>query len=650
MKRLTFILIIALFAGYTAWAQQQSITFTWKGSLTAKTVEIQASAGTDNITVNWGNGTDTAQKYSGNGGYLTLTSPAYADTNSYMVSIKANIGTNLTYLDVYNKQLSVLDVSNNTALTTLFCSSNQLTVLDVSTNTALNTLWCHSNQLSTLNVNGATALTQLLCNSNQLTTLDVSNNTALIELSCNFNQLSTLNVNGATALTYLSCHSNQLTALDVSNNTALIELSCNFNQLTALDVNNNTALTYLSCNSNQLTALNVNNNTALTDLYCYSNQLTALDVKNNTALTELHCSYNQLTTLDVNNNTALIYLNCRYNQLPLSQLYPIWKNKGITSYKYLIPQYIYDTLRINTAKDLSAELEFGNPAAQTKFTIVMQDNSSTTGKYTFINGILNFTEAGDYEVTMRNDSVREGTSTTGDPLFVITYYHVLFNNANLISLAVSEGELSPVFDTDILEYTISEPFCTGTEITFTVIAEDSSAAIEGAIANYILSVSDTAFIITVTAEDGITEKEYKINIMVNSVYETAVEASIVQGESYDFFGTTLTTAGEYTHTLQSIHGCDSVIVLTLTVTVSITDLQQQSISIYPNPTSGKLTIHNEQLIIEHITIYDISGKLLETLKGSETFKVLDVSNLANGIYLVKVKTENGETVRKIVKQ
>ena len=56
-----------------------------------------------------------------------------------------------------------------------------------------------------------------------------------------------------------------------------------------------------------------------------------------------------------------------------------------------------------------------------------------------------------------------------------------------------------------------------------------------------------------------------LTLTVNPVYNTPVEAEICEGGSYNFFGQSLTTAGTYTHTLQTVHGCDSVITLTLTV-------------------------------------------------------------------------------------
>ncbi|NOU58518.1 T9SS type A sorting domain-containing protein [Marinifilum caeruleilacunae] len=56
-----------------------------------------------------------------------------------------------------------------------------------------------------------------------------------------------------------------------------------------------------------------------------------------------------------------------------------------------------------------------------------------------------------------------------------------------------------------------------------------------------------------------------LNLKVNPTYQSQLEASICQGESYIFGSQTLTQVGEYTEVLQSINGCDSIVILNLTV-------------------------------------------------------------------------------------
>ena len=134
------------------------------------------------------------------------------------------------------------------SVTSISCNGRGLTSLEgIALFPNLASLDCENNQLTVLDVSRNTALQNLGCSSNQLTVLDVSHNTALLYLACSFNQLTALDVSSNTALEYLYCYDNQLTVLDVSGNTALQNLNCGNNQLTALDVSGNTALQGLYC-------------------------------------------------------------------------------------------------------------------------------------------------------------------------------------------------------------------------------------------------------------------------------------------------------------------------------------------------------------------------------------------------------------------
>lgn len=76
----------------------------------------------------------------------------------------------------------------------------------------------------------------------------------------------------------------------------------------------------------------------------------------------------------------------------------------------------------------------------------------------------------------------------------------------------------------------------------------------------------------------------------------------------------------------------------------------ETVSIYPNPTSGIVIIESSSsMTISQTSIYDILGKKLKnvTLESNR----LDLTNLEDGIYLLKVDLDNGSTITKrIVKQ
>ena len=103
------------------------------------------------------------------------------------------------------------------ALKNLYVSQNDLTMLDLSANTALEWLVCNSNQLTYINLDQNKALRRLECQNNQLTSLDVSCCPVLGELLCNINQLTSLILNKwdqTTSVTWLDCSNNNLTRLE----------------------------------------------------------------------------------------------------------------------------------------------------------------------------------------------------------------------------------------------------------------------------------------------------------------------------------------------------------------------------------------------------------------------------------------------------
>jgi len=69
--------------------------------------------------------------------------------------------------------------------------------------------------------------------------------------------------------------------------------------------------------------------------------------------------------------------------------------------------------------------------------------------------------------------------------------------------------------------------------------------------------------------------------------------------------------------------------------------------IHPNPTSDiiNLVIPNSEEIIS-MTLYDISGKQMDV---TATENSLDVSNLPNGLYILKITSEEGVVSHKIIK-
>ncbi|WP_367172507.1 endonuclease [Winogradskyella sp.] len=78
-------------------------------------------------------------------------------------------------------------------------------------------------------------------------------------------------------------------------------------------------------------------------------------------------------------------------------------------------------------------------------------------------------------------------------------------------------------------------------------------------------------------------------------------------------------------------------------TLGIEHLDLDKISVYPNPTNGRLNITGSE--INDVEIYSIEGKLLRQYKNVERYIDID---LVSGLYLVRLKNSNGAVVRKII--
>ena len=71
-----------------------------------------------------------------------------------------------------------------------------------------------------------------------------------------------------------------------------------------------------------------------------------------------------------------------------------------------------------------------------------------------------------------------------------------------------------------------------------------------------------------------------------------------------------------------------------------------SANVYPNPTSGEITLEGEG--INHIRIVNAYGQTVYNAKVEGEQSRIDLSNVAKGIYMMHIEAEGGQTVRKIV--
>lgn len=77
--------------------------------------------------------------------------------------------------------------------------------------------------------------------------------------------------------------------------------------------------------------------------------------------------------------------------------------------------------------------------------------------------------------------------------------------------------------------------------------------------------------------------------------------------------------------------------------------QLQNISIVPNPTTGYITIISPQTAVSSVEVFDIRGRKLMNVDYNKTQYSLDLSSLQSATYFVKINTEEGSLIKRVVK-
>jgi hypothetical protein len=205
------------------------------------------------------------------------------------------------------------------------------------------------------------------------------------------------------------------------------------------------------------------------------------------------------------------------------------------------------------------------------------------------------TEAGMYTFDLMSVTDVNGCMNTADGNAVITVNAVAGNEASLMELSTSAGTLTPVFDSEIFEYTIRVAHNIDS-ITLFAQTTDPHATVNGT-GRYALETGVNLFQIMVIAEDG-TMRIYTIRVIRESVGIEEIGIS-------------------------------------------------EEINVYPNPTQDVLYITSD-LRINQIDIHDANGKMIKQIINPAPS--ISIAELANGVYLLRIQTENGIAIKKITKQ
>ncbi|AUC16186.1 hypothetical protein BTO06_13895 [Tenacibaculum sp. SZ-18] len=616
-------------------------------------------------------------------------------------SIDLTANTELQYITIGDQSLTSLNIDGLMKLIRITMQDSSLTTLDLSNNSSIEILSLKDNlELTNLNITNATNLESIsLTNSDKLETIDISTNIGLTDFYVYYcdkidnldfanntvissiilfelNNISNVSIKNGLNNYYLESLSNpNLTCIEVSDadyvnenwSRTKITGAPRFDEYLVFrndcdEVSNGETITIIDESfESYLEGINVGNGiigdglvftelvaelteldvsyqyisdlsgieyfTSLTTLNCSGNELTSLSVTDLKDLTTLDCSYNDITVLDITKNTNLVNLNCSANQLSElntlsnSLLESIICEVNNIEYLNLVNNINLSRLIANDNSLLGISLKNGNN------TLITNENFSA-----FANSNLTCVEVDDVnysntkwaQIDMQTNFSENCTPVNDDCSFTVP---------------ITLGQDTPG-DTISASGAVTNPNCAESgvvvfDVWYSFIAPESGS-----------------MNITISADSLVS----KI-----ALYASCTDATPLNCDEGNLSVNGLTAGQEYylqvwlelSTSNKAKSGSGSFVLNAQdTAVLSVDDfIDNQEVTVYPNPTSDLLNIKNSTFINTAI-LYDLAGKVYYKSNNiNNTTHEFSIQNLPSGLYLLQIEDEFKNKInKKIIKQ
>jgi hypothetical protein len=595
----------------------------------------------------------------------------------------------LKYLSCRSNLLTSLDFSELINLLELNCNSNELTAIDVSQSPQLSTLACAGNQISTLNVSMLPDLATLHCNDNLLTTLDCSANSHLTYLRCYANQLQTLFVkNGSNEtfdpanvvenpdLEYICADDFQLELLqELAGPNISVNSYCFFTP--SGDYNTITGTFHFDNDNNGCTETDVTpqyikmtiddgatqgatftNSEGVYNFYTGAGNFSLWPDFESPEYFGLFLPYNvnfpaEDGSLDTKNLCIIADGTHHDLEVVLAPIVParpgfdavykiVYRNKG------------------NQTNNGVVQLNFDSTKMQLLSAVPAQDNQNEGQLSFFYNDLYPF-ENREILVTMHINAPTDGIP--------VNVNDILDFSADITLNGVDETPQDNAFafhQTVVGSYDPNDLRCVEGE----VLASTEIGNYLHYIANFENTGTDAAVNIVVRMDIDPTQFDVNSLRILNSSHSAQI---IVTGNKAEYIFENINLAiGGHGNILLKIKTMDNLVTGDMVsnkadiyfdynlpvVTNDAETLFQmlsvpkndwdQSISVYPNPANNVVNIKADSEI-RSIQIYDVQGRILQVSQINENNLVLDISDKQTGIYFLKITSEKGMKMQKLVK-
>ncbi len=208
--------------------------------------------------------------------------------------------------------------------------------------------------------------------------------------------------------------------------------------------------------------------------------------------------------------------------------------------------------------------------------------------------------------------------------------------------------------------------CSGSDITLTGTGASSYSWNNGVTNGMPFEAMDGDYIVTGTDANGCVNSD-TMHVSVIEVNDSVIQSGVVlsadaSGAAYQWYDcatwTMISGATSQTYTptangsyavVVTENGCSDTSECMAVSTVGLEEVFAAAVSVNPNPTNGQVKVHCDQVKAREIILMNAQGEVLETHvpNGSET--TIDLGNYASGVYLIRISTDAGTVLKKIIR-
>jgi hypothetical protein len=109
-------------------------------------------------------------------------------------------------------------------------------------------------------------------------------------------------------------------------------------------------------------------------------------------------------------------------------------------------------------------------------------------------------------------------------------------------------------------------------------------------------------------------------------------------------------AGSHSVVVTDAFGCSASVDFIILLLTDVVDYQNPNVSIFPNPANDVLNIQSTGRSPFQVRIYDGTGRLCLSVNSSSEKAIILLSALEAGLYLIEIKSEDGTSQHRLIKQ